>query len=38
MLKFLENNLPDNLREQQYGLLKYGLDEKYNKSGKGVIV
>ena len=35
-LKFLENNLTDNLRKQQYELLRYELDEIYDKIAEGV--
>ena len=37
-LKFLENNLTDNLKKQQYELLKCELDEIYDKIAEGVIV
>ena len=37
-LKFLENNLPDNLKKQQYELLKCELDEIYDKIAEGVRV
>ena len=37
-LKFLENNLTDNLKKQQYGLLKCELDEIYEKIAEGVRV
>ena len=37
-LKFLENNLTDNLKKQQYGLLKCELDEIYDKIAEGVRV
>ena len=35
-LKFLENNLTDNLKKQQYELLRYELDEIYDKIAEGV--
>ena len=35
-LKFLENNMTDNLKKQQYELLKYELDEIYDKIAEGV--
>ena len=38
MLKFLENNLTDNLKKQQYGLLKCKLHEIYDKIAEGVRV
>ena len=38
MLKFLENNLTDNLKKQQYKLLKRELDERYDKIAEGVRV
>ena len=37
-LNFLENNLTDNLKKQQYELLKCELDEIYDKIAEGVIV
>ena len=37
-LKFLENNLTDNLKKQQYELLKCELDEIYDKIAEGVRV
>ena len=37
-LKFLENNLTDNLKKQQYELLKCELDEIYDKVAEGVRV
>ena len=37
-LKFLENNLTDNLKKQQYGFLKCELDEIYDKIAEGVRV
>ena len=37
-LKFLENNLTDNLKKQQYKLLKRELDERYDKIAEGVRV
>ena len=37
-LKFLENNLTDNLEKQQYELFRCGLDEIYNKIAEGVRV
>ena len=37
-LKFLEKNLTDNLKKQQYGLLKCELDEIYDKIAEGVRV
>ena len=38
MLKFLENNLPDKLKNQQYASLKCELDEIYDKFIEGVRV
>ena len=38
MLKFLENNLTDNLKKQQYKLLKCELDKIYDKIAEGVRV
>ena len=37
-MKFLENNLTDNLKNQQYKLLKCELDEIYDKISDGVRV
>ena len=37
-LKFLENNLTGNLKKQQYELLKFKLDEIYDKIAEGVRV
>ena len=37
-LEFLENDLTDNLKKQQYELLKCELDELYNKIAEGVRV
>ena len=37
-LKFLENNLTENLKKQQYELLKCELDEIYDKIAEGVRV
>ena len=38
MLKFLENNLPDKLKNQQYASLKCEIDEIYDKFIEGVRV
>ena len=38
MLKFLENNLPDKLKNQQYASLKCELAEIYDKFIEGVRV
>ena len=37
MLKILLNNLTDSVNKQQYDVLKYELDETYDKVVKGVI-
>ena len=37
-MKFLENNLTDNLKKQQYELLKCELDEIYEKIAEGARV